>query len=165
MTPTTSDSKPCTGCPEGHSRSPQWSVHPHQARPYLPSPAQTPATPPTWKSRTTSLPSATCSPRLLPPSWLTRRTDHGGLAPSLHAHYRHFAATTSQSANPSRIGTQHLAVSAAWCSPFHHPHGRIHRDGPSHVPCSRSRPGSRRLHAGHHLANQRAPARLIPETT
>jgi hypothetical protein len=45
--------------------------------------------------------------------WLTRRTDHDGLAPSLHPHYGGFFATTSQSANPSRIGTQHLAVSAA----------------------------------------------------
>jgi hypothetical protein len=30
------------------------------------------------------------------------------------------------------------------------------------VPCRSRRPGSRRLHAGHHLARQRAPARLIP---
>src|SRR6266487_4185851 len=33
---------------------------------------------------------------------------------------------------------------------------------PSHVPRRSRRPGSRRLHAGHRLANQRAPARLIP---
>ena len=32
---------------------------------------------------------------------------------------------------------------------------------PSHVPCKSRRPGSRRLYAGHHLANTRAPARLI----
>jgi hypothetical protein len=32
----------------------------------------------------------------------------------------------------------------------------------SHVPRGRGRPGSRRLYAGHRLANQRAPARLIP---
>ena len=36
------------------------------------------------------------------------------------------------------------------------------RGAPSHVPYERSRPGSRRLHAGHRLANKRAPARLIP---
>jgi len=53
--------------------------------------------------------------------WLIDRTDHDGLAPSLHPHYRGFTTTTSQSANPPRIGTQHLAVSAAWCSPSHHP--------------------------------------------
>ena len=32
---------------------------------------------------------------------------------------------------------------------------------PSHVPCKSRRPGSRRLYAGHRLANTRAPARLI----
>ena len=31
----------------------------------------------------------------------------------------------------------------------------------SHVPCRSRRPGSRRLRAGHHLANTRAPARLL----
>src|SRR6266498_4126490 len=36
------------------------------------------------------------------------------------------------------------------------------RDVPSHVPRGTRRSGSRRLHAGHHLASQRAPARLIP---
>ena len=39
--------------------------------------------------------------------------------------------------------------------------GRTYRRPPSHVPCESSRPGSRRLHAGHHLASTRAPARLI----
>jgi len=33
---------------------------------------------------------------------------------------------------------------------------------PSPVSCRSRRPGSRRLHAGHRLASQRAPARLIP---
>jgi hypothetical protein len=37
-----------------------------------------------------------------------------------------------------------------------------YRFRPSPVPCRSRRPGSRRLHAGHRLANQRAPARLIP---
>ena len=50
---------------------------------------------------------------------MTRRTPHDGLAPSLHPRYRRFAATTSQSANPPRIGTQHLTVSAARWSPSH----------------------------------------------
>src|SRR6478609_9592963 len=39
-----------------------------------------------------------------------------------------------------------------------------YRHPPSHVPCRSSRSGSRHLHAGHRLANQRASARLIPET-
>ena len=40
---------------------------------------------------------------------------------------------------------------------------RRFRRSPSHVPCKSRRPGSRRLYAGHHLANTRAPARLIPK--
>jgi len=50
--------------------------------------------------------------------------------------------------------------SAAWQAPSHRE--RLCRDTPSHVPCRTSRPDSRRLHAGHHLASQRSPARLIP---
>ena len=38
-----------------------------------------------------------------------------------------------------------------------------YRHTPSHVPCSSRRPGSRRLHTGHHLASKRAPARLFPK--
>jgi hypothetical protein len=41
------------------------------------------------------------------------------------------------------------------------PNGQC-RIRPSPFPCRSRRPGSRRLHAGHRLANQRAPARLIP---
>jgi DDE_Tnp_1-associated len=37
-----------------------------------------------------------------------------------------------------------------------------YRDTPSPVPRGSRRPGSRRLHAGHRLASQRTPARLIP---
>jgi hypothetical protein len=53
----------------------------------------------------------------------------------------------------------------AWAAPCRHPPpGRPHcRDAPSHVLCGSRTPGSRRLHAGHHLAKKRAPARLIPE--
>ncbi len=39
-----------------------------------------------------------------------------------------------------------------------------YRDAPSPVPCGSRRPGSRRLHAGHHLASKRISARLIPES-
>ena len=35
---------------------------------------------------------------------------------------------------------------------------------PSHVPTRSGRPGSRRLHAGHRQASQRAPARLVLST-
>jgi len=42
--------------------------------------------------------------------------------------------------------------------------GRQCRRSPSHVPRRSRRPGSRRLHAGHRLANQRAPARLFPKS-
>ena len=38
------------------------------------------------------------------------------------------------------------------------------RDAPSPVPRGSRRPGSRRLHAGHHLASKRISARLIPES-
>ena len=52
----------------------------------------------------------------------------------------------------------------AWATPsrpLENPN-ETYRVRPSPVPCKSRRPGSRRLHAGHHLANQRAPARLIP---
>ena len=45
--------------------------------------------------------------------------------------------------------------------PPENPNGQC-RIRPSPVPCKSRRPGSRRLHAGHRLANQRAPARLLP---
>ena len=49
----------------------------------------------------------------------------------------------------SAVGTLPLAPFGA-CTP-----GRRFRRSPSHVPCQSRRPGSRRLHAGHHLANHR----------
>ena len=79
-----------------------------------------------------------------------------------HPHYRGFTTTTSQSAGAPRDGTQPLAVSAALDAPSHHPEGRKFRGAPSHVPRESSRPDSRGLHAGHRLANRRAPARLLP---
>ena len=41
------------------------------------------------------------------------------------------------------------------------PERRTFRRSPSHVPCKSRRPGSRRLYAGHRLANNRVTARLI----
>ena len=66
-----------------------------------------------------------------------------------------------------RVGTQRLRFPPSATLPLAHPdrqRGRQCRHPPSHVPCRSRRPGSRRLHAGHRLANKRAPARLIPET-
>ncbi len=89
-------------------------------------------------------------------------------APSLHPHYRSFPATTSRSASRRRDGTQRLRYPPLTrsLSPTRHATsatGGRYRHRPSHVPCRSRRPGSRRLHAGHHLANTRAPARPIPE--
>src|ERR1019366_5864044 len=96
--------------------------------------------------------------------WLIEQTTLDGPAPSLHPHYRGFITTTNRSASTPRVGTQHLAVSAAWCSSSYHPKpcGRRYQGLPSHVPCNSRRPGSRRLNAGHHLASKRVTARLIP---
>jgi len=52
-----------------------------------------------------------------------------------------------------------LSRPGGWTSPSERP---TYRCSPSHVPCKSRRPGSRRLCAGHRLANTRAPARLIP---
>jgi hypothetical protein len=40
-----------------------------------------------------------------------------------------------------------------------------HRRPPSHVPCQSRRPGSRRLHAGHHLASNRDTRQAYRERT
>jgi len=52
---------------------------------------------------------------------LIEQTTLDGPAPSLHPHYRGFITTTNRSASTPRVGTQHLAVSAAWCSSSYHP--------------------------------------------
>jgi len=73
---------------------------------------------------------------------------------------RSFTATTSQSASAPRIGTPSLTVSPAREPPSRR--NRHYRAAPSHVPHRSRRSGSRRLHAGHHLAGKRAPSRLVP---
>ena len=51
----------------------------------------------------------TAFPRRVPPHrWVDPTTKPGDWAPSLHAHYRHFDATTSPSAPVLRIGTRAL---------------------------------------------------------
>ena len=66
---------------------------------------------------------------------------------------RSFTATTSRSASAIRVGTPSLAVSPAWEPPSRR-HRRQYRKAPSHVPCKSRRSGSRRLHAGRHLAGK-----------
>ena len=99
-----------------------------------------------------------------------RQASPGGPSPSLQPHYRAFTTTTRRSAPVPRTGTQPLAVPAAWGSPVRdRPPAQNSTTGQS--PCrgdrfprsmQEPRPRSRHLHAGHHLANQQAPARLIP---
>ena len=85
--------------------------------------------------------------------------------PWLHPHYRGFPATTRRSASEHGDGTQPRTVSAAWSAPSHpvmSPGSCPH--SPSRVPHESRRRGSRRLYAGHRLANTWAPARLIPDS-
>ena len=77
-----------------------------------------------------------------------------------------FITTTSRSAGARRHGTQHLRFRPSGALPLHPPAREPdigqYRHAPSHVPCRSRSSGSRRLHAGHRLANTRSPARLIP---
>jgi hypothetical protein len=75
---------------------------------------------------------------------------------------RGFTATTGRSACPPRIGTRPLAFQTLGDLPLAALPGGQYRGALSHVPHESRRPGSRRLHAGHHLASRRAPARLFP---
>src|SRR6516164_376766 len=86
-------------------------------------------------------------------------------APSLRPHYTGIGTTTGRSASARRDGTQHLAVSAAWCAPSRvpHPRGRSISARLPVFPHASRRPDSRHLHAGHRLASKRVSARLIPE--
>ena len=88
-------------------------------------------------------------------------------APSLPSHYRSFSTTTSRSASVSASvlnASQFLLLDALpLATPTFPGHRSPYRHTPSHVPCSSRRPGSRRLHTGHHLASKRAPARLFPK--
>src|SRR6266496_5935859 len=78
---------------------------------------------------------------------------------------RGFTTTTGRSASERRNWYSMPPVSAVGTLPLApleaYDPGRRFRRSPSHVPCQSRRPGSRRLHAGHHLASNRDPARLI----
>lgn len=87
-------------------------------------------------------------------------------APSLHTHYRCFITTTSWSASAAASVldvSQFPLLDALPLAPASLQKRAQYRPAPSHVSCSSRRSDSRRLHAGHRLANKRAPARLFPE--
>ena len=100
-----------------------------------------------------------------PAPWLLERTHPGEPVPSLHPHYRGFNTTTNRSASAGRNGTQCLTVSAARHAPSRTPNTtRVqYRLTPSHVPHRSRRPGSRHLHAGHHLARNTGTRQTHPE--
>ena len=89
------------------------------------------------------------------------------MAPPPHPDSRGFTATTDRSAGERRIGTQCLRFlprQAPSCDRVAvQAHTRpTYRHSPSHVPCKSSRPGSRRLYAGHHLASKRVTRQAHP---
>jgi hypothetical protein len=86
-------------------------------------------------------------------------------APSLPTDYRCFVTTTSWSASASASvldASQFPLLGALPLAPSPLPERAQYRPALSHVLCSSRRSDSRRLHAGHHLANKRAPARFFP---
>src|SRR3954469_2883324 len=89
-------------------------------------------------------------------------------APSLHPHPSKQGSLSYY--GPVRQRAPQLVLNASgfrrWHAPSRNPWrpttpGRRFRRSPSHVPGQSRRPGSRRLHAGHHRASHRAPARLV----
>jgi hypothetical protein len=97
------------------------------------------------------------SPRPVPSHcWVDPTTKPGDWAPSLHAHYRHFFATTSPSAPVPRIGTLALVGLPLGLLPWH----RSDR-----FPGSMFEPesDSRHLNAGRHAGSKRISPALIPE--
>lgn len=162
--PTTSDSRPCTGCPEDLIRSQRWTARPLLVRLDSSLPPGTPPRLPISRSQTTSLATST-GPSTPPGERPVGQTPTvtSNPAPSLHPHYRGFSTTMSRSADMPRVVTQHLTVIAAWSAPSRTRTGMQCRGMSSHVPYKSSRSGSRHLHAGHRLANRREPARLIQE--
>ena len=95
-------------------------------------------------------------PRRVPPHrWVDPTTKRGDWAPSLHAHYRHFIATTSPSAPVPRIGTLALVGLPLGLLPWHRG---------DRFPGSLFEPGSdsRHLNAGRHAGSKRISPALIP---
>ena len=153
--PTTSDSRSCTGCPADPSRTPRWTA------------PSTPAAPLFALTRSIRLPhqllgisnDLPARPDMLtasPPGQLpgcSCEQIHDEPAPSLHPHYRRFTATTSRSASAPRIGTQHLTVSAARRAPSHPPRLSAAGSIGTRLPTFRA------------AAADRARAAFMPDTT
>ena len=165
--PRTSGSRSCTGCSSDPSRTPSIDLPVHPRRTLvrldlLPRLPDRPLRNLERLARRLQLVHATPPGPNGPVDRTNTATDDP--APSLHPHYRGFTTTTSRSASaiPHRYSIPHgFGRSGHSLSPTAHASGQ-YRVPPSPVPCESRRPGSRRLHAGHRLANKRAPARLIP---
>src|ERR1700716_4566250 len=119
--------------------------------------------PPTWRSETACPAASVRSPGSSRPCRLTAKRTRATRplrSPRIASFHRYYE--TVRPCAPHRYST--LTVSAAWGAPsrrsFQHTTGRAGATG-SHVPC-RCLTRVRHLYAGHHLANQQAPARLIP---
>ena len=129
------------------------------------------APPGSHRSRRDGLPSPGSSrqpgvPRLLPRRRLGCAVGPGWRAgPLLHPHPR--KQELHRYYEPVRQRAPHR-YSVPSVAPRHAPSrdptrpGPQYRRSPSHVPCKSRRPGSRRLYAGHRLANLRTATRLIP---
>src|SRR5262249_22782428 len=110
----------------------------------------------THAARSTQSPPTSSRRAVAPHRWVdpTRRPDDW--APSLQAHYRPFAATTSPSVPVPRIGTLALVGLPLGLLPWHRG---------DRFPGSPFEPGSdsRHLHAGRHAGSKRIAPALIPE--
>ena len=114
-----------------------------------------------------------CSSRFLPEPTapVDRNNIPGEPAPSLHPHPSEQATSQLLRAGPPASAAS--VLNAFGFLPRHAPSRdrrglrprSPYRRSPSHVPYKSRRPGSRRLYAGHRLANTRAPARLISKDT
>jgi hypothetical protein len=159
MTPSSSDSRSCRGCPSDRPRTAPGSARPRPQRPCWPPPADTPPRPSAWESRTACHQALASSFRFLPGPLRPRLTESTflvsrPLGSTATPAGSTFSATTGRSAGARRIGTQCLRFPPRH-APSRDPDTRSrspYRRSPSHVPCKSRRPGSRRLYAGHHLA-------------
>src|SRR4051812_2266011 len=80
-----------------------------------------------------------------------------------------FTATTGRSASETSRPVLNASGVCRWQAPSRDLGGlrprSPYRRSPSHVPCKSRRPGSRRLHAGHHLASHRDTRQAHHERT
>ena len=162
--PTTSGSRSCTGCSSDRPRSRRWTDRPPLVRPdCLHLPEGLPDLPlRNIKRLALRLQLAHAVPPR-PTARLTRRTQPRMTLPLGSAPITE-ASQLPRAGPPARLAT---VLSPSRFRPL----GRLRLAALTRaavssrafsVPRRRSRPGSRHLYAGHHLANQRAPARLIP---